>query len=137
MKIFGKEIEIGIKGIVVTMIVGAFGTGIGWVTTTLWENTSFHKSEKAVEKLLQEHKEYKDSVNIYLGEHNTRLILIEKHITKEIEQKSFAVGLRYNEEENKMYYRTSDKKEREVHKGNTGDYYRDENDRIVYINDKY
>ena len=54
----------------------------------------------------------------------------------EKKEQEYQVGLRFKKANGQLYFRDKNKEYRIIKHDKTGDYYRDENDKRVYINDK-
>jgi len=104
---------------------------IGYVSVLVIQDTPIYKKiDRAftIAKWLEtEHA--KDTVDIFNA---------KEHIDEEVvkKKKEYQVGLRYNKANKKLYWRDKSKEYREIKSDYTGDYYRDEHDNKVYINDK-
>jgi len=67
-----------------------------------------------------------------------RMDYMYDYISRQVKNKSeeYQVGLRFKKLNGKLYFRDMLKEYREIKHDVTGDYYRDANDKRVYINDK-
>lgn len=104
---------------------GGLGAGLTYIGSLMYEDWQVVKDVKEL-------KEWKDS-----AQHKVTYMM--KHIQDEVNVKSneYQVGLRFKKSNKKLYWRDKNREYREVFHDFTGEYYRDETDKKVYISDKY
>lgn len=130
----GKEIisKWYIKLLIGLVGFGGLGTFIVYIGTLAYEDLQVIKDVKGI-------KIWQLEVNDFKKNTETKNAFLMKHVTDDINKglKEFQVGLRFRTTNKKLYYRDINREYREVFHDATGDYYRDGNDKRVYITDKY
>lgn len=112
------------------LIIGLIGfSGLG---SFLIYTGSLYYDDLQIVKDVKELKEWKKT-------EQGKVTFMMKHIQDEVKQKGneYQVGLRFNKKNKKLYWRDKNKEYREVFHDITGDYYRNEFDKKVYISDRY
>jgi len=106
--------------------------GFGGVSAALTYTVSLYYNDLEIVKDVKELKEWKAEAESKVDDHH-------KHINDEKIQKAieYQVGLRFNKKNKKLYWRDKNKEYREIFHDTTGDYYRNDQDKKVYINDRY
>ena len=105
--------------------------GTGYVGTLVIQDMPIYKNiDKAYEISLK--------VDSIQRVNKKRLEYVYEYISKQEKKKNeeYQVGLRFKKLNGKLYFRDKLREYREIKHDVTGDYYRDANDKRVYINDK-
>lgn len=105
--------------------------GTGYVGTLVIQDMPIYKNiDKAYEISLK--------VDSIQRVNKKRLEYVYEYISNQEKKKNeeYQVGLRFKKLNGKLYFRDKLREYREIKHDVTGDYYRDANDKRVYINDK-
>ena len=126
-----KKIFSEYKTLAITLIATGLISLTGYIGVLILKDTTIYKDleSNTVRTLYLEEEHSKDSVTIY----DFKVFVNDYNEKKKTE---FQVGLRFRELNKKLYFRDKFREYREIKSDYTGDYYRDENDNKVYINDK-
>lgn len=128
MKEVWKQYRVLLVGLIASSLLG----GTIYVATLVVQDTTAYKQLKSngAEILILKNNQRKDSVKLHF--------LMEYIVAEKRHKKNeYQVGLRFRTTNKKLYYRDSSKEYRIIKHDSTGDYYRDENDNKVFINDKW
>ncbi len=127
MKDFFTKYKITSILLTVVSLVG----GAGYLGTLVIQDMPIYKNiDKAYEMSIRV-----DSIQRI---NKVRMDYMYDYISRQVKNKSeeYQVGLRFKKLNGKLYFRDMLKEYREIKHDVTGDYYRDANDKRVYINDK-